>query len=111
MLFKHLPSNDCSVDVAFGVHTHAFSAAVILCRGLAVFDEILHRSVLCTPDADAFLPARLVRAPGLRVGHINRVVACDGDPAGSRKLLPCFEILSVLIEDLNSVVATITDEE
>jgi hypothetical protein len=111
VLFQHLPANDCAVDVARGVDADAFRTAVFFGGRLHVFDEIFHRAVFRAANANAFFPARLVLAPGFGIGDVDSVVSGDEDAARTAKLFPGINVIAVLIEDLNAIVGTVSDEE
>src|SRR4029077_8233871 len=57
------------------------------------------------------LPAWLVRAPGFRVGHVERVVPGDEQPTRATEISPFRDEAAFLIEDLNAVVAAVGDEQ
>jgi hypothetical protein len=63
-------------------------------------------------DPDPFLPARILHVIGLRVGDVDLILAVEGDPARLSELRPRHrQRFSVLIEDLDAVVAAIADED
>jgi hypothetical protein len=111
VLFQHLATNDSAVDVACRVDTAAFGAAVLFGGRFHILDEVFHRAVAGAADADAFLPARFVFAPGFGIGDVHSVVFGDVDAAGTAELRPGVDVIAVLIEDLNAIVGTIADEE
>src|SRR5206468_12889386 len=108
--FQHLAPHNAAVDVAFSVHAHGFRTAVIDGGRFHILDELLHRASFRAADADAFLPARLVRPPRLGVGDIHRVVSGDEDSTWASPLSPGLEILSILIKNLDAIVRSIADE-
>ncbi len=102
-----------AVDVARGVHGHAFRAAaagfvLVLDR---VRDELADESGFRAADADAALEARVAPGVGLGVGDIDRIVGIDVDAAGATELGPGRQVLAFLGEDLDTVVVAITNEE
>src|SRR5690348_3911134 len=111
MFLQHLPPHDRAIDVALLVDADSFRAAVLFGGRFHILDEVLHGAVLSAADADAFLPAGLVFAPGFGIGNIHGVVLRDEDAAGAAPLHPRVEVFAVLIEDLDAVVVTIADED
>src|SRR5688572_13293481 len=107
MLLEHPPAHNTTVNVAFRIHAHSFSAAVLRGHGFHILDEILHGAVLCASDPYALLPSRPVRPPRFRVGNIDGVVARDRETAGPAELAPCRDVASFLIEDLDTVVVAV----
>src|SRR3954468_1205817 len=80
-----------------------------------VLDEGRYASVAGAADADAFPGSgQLVRAgvgARLRVGDVDRVVLRDGDAARPPELAPFGQEASFLIENLDTVVLPIADEQ
>src|SRR5215472_19006009 len=74
VFFEHLAANHGSVNISVRIHADSFRSAMVDGGRFHVFDEILHRAILRAPDANALLPARLIRSPGLGIGHVHRVV-------------------------------------
>src|SRR5579871_161605 len=113
-VFHHpLRSDLGAVDVALGIGCDALGGAGgggVLIR---VRNQSRHRAVPGAADADAALPGavRLVDRAGLRVGHVDDVVLVDVDAARPAELRPLVDEVSVLIEDLDTVVAAVAKEQ
>lgn len=56
------------------------------------------------------LKTRIVFGIRLRIGHINDVFRVDENPAG-RPTVSFFDVVAVLIEDLNPVVIAVTHKQ
>src|SRR4029434_3925770 len=66
-----------------------------------------HNAILVhRPDAHAVVPVRMVQRTRLRVDHIE-CVALDENPAGAAEHVARLDVVPVLIEDLQAVVAAI----
>ena len=110
MLLQHPPADDGPVDVACRIHSNALGPAVLDGRRLQVFDQVEDRSVARVADPDPLLPARIVGAVRLGVGHVDAVVGADRDAARSAELIPDVEQRSLLVEDRDAIVAPVTHE-
>ena len=66
---------------------------------------------LTLPTRMPRLKTRIVFGIRLRIGHINDVFGVDENPAGRAVPLPFFDLVAVLIEDLNPVVITVTHKQ
>src|SRR5712691_2598656 len=78
------------VNVAHSIRDHAFADALGLRLRAQARDERLDRAVPHAADPDAPLEARVELRIRLVIGHINRVVPVDEDPARPAELLPLF---------------------
>src|ERR1700676_1145978 len=80
----------------------------------SIRNERHHLAILAVfhlAHADGALNARIVFGIRLRIGHINDVFGVDENPAGRAVLLPFFDVVAVLIEDLNPVVIAVTHKQ
>ena len=70
-------------------------------------------TVFQIPDSDSPLPAVMVfgNGFGLGVGHINDVVVIYDDSAGPAVLSQLGDIVSILIENLNSIEVIVVSNE
>src|SRR5580765_3134461 len=102
-----------SVDVAGTVRRDALSGARARWILGRVGNERDHFPILRAANADTSLPvrARLLHGAGLRIGDVNAVLLVDVDAARPAELIPRVEQLAVLIENFDSVVASIADEQ
>src|SRR5262249_42198417 len=96
------------VYIAVGINRYAFSRGALIHAILTLegrderHDAILvHRS-----DAHAVAPVRMVQRTPLRADPIERL-ALDEDPAGTAEHVARLEVFPLLIENLETVVATI----
>src|SRR5205809_4842249 len=106
-----------AVHVAVRIGGDAFPGARArefrLLPRIGIRNEVLDGSILRAADADTALPAVVVARHRfrLRVGHENRVLLVDVDPARPAELLPLGQVLAILIEDLNPIVVPIADKQ
>src|SRR5688572_2298696 len=108
-------ANFCSVNIAPGIHRNAFRRAGAGARPrvgiwVGVWNEGCDLAVLGAADPYSPLPSWIPSRARLRVSGVQDIVS-DVQPADSAELLPLLEKLSILIEDLNSIVISIGDEE
>src|SRR5262249_49491335 len=117
-LLLHVPLQRARADfgavyVAAGVGSDAFGGA----RGWGLLDRIgdegLHGAVLGAADADAALPAVVIAGDGFGFGirDVDDVILIDVNSARPAELLPLVDEFPVLVEDLNSIVVPVADEE
>src|SRR6266566_3486915 len=99
-------------NVAELVHRYELRPASRLRVGIAALiqNEGVHESRSRISDPDALLPARIVDAVRFRVGHIDLVLVVEGDPAWRAELRPCREMLALLVEELDAIVAAVGHE-
>src|SRR5262249_45777212 len=102
-----------SVNVPFGIRSYAFRGARpgrFLDR---IRNEIPERSIFGTADANTALPAVVTAGDGLglRIRDVDHVILVDINTARPAELFPLFDEVPVLIEDLDTVVVTIADEQ
>src|SRR5262249_36887547 len=74
-------------------------------------NEVRHLAVLSATDRNAFPKTRVRLRVRLMVGDVERVVLVDKHSARPTELLPLFEKFSILIEDLDPIVPTVTNEQ
>src|SRR5438874_5899939 len=96
------------VDVAVGVHRHTLARRALIHAVVTVErrNEPGHAVLADRADPDAVTPVRVVVRARLRVDHINSV-ALDEQAARAAERVARLEVRSVLIEDLDAVVAAI----
>src|SRR5262249_47322412 len=115
VLLHVLGANLGAKDVALRICGDAFGRTRDCSAWRRIGNERRHRSVARAADADTTLPARMrrVRAAlgGFGIGDVQIVPCIDEDAAGPAELLPLFDELTVLIENLNAIVAAIAYEE
>src|SRR5262250_2123872 len=73
--------------------------------------EYRRLAILQTADANALEPARMHPRRRLGVSHINRVVAVDCQPARAAELPIFSDKLSILRQNLDSMVMAIGDDQ
>src|SRR5688500_16853328 len=78
--------------------------------GFVRVNHISDAPVADAPNANAALPARIVARSRFRVRDVEDAVLVDVHIARPAELIPRVEVLSVLIEDLHTVVAAVGDE-
>src|SRR5438093_12865354 len=96
------------VDVAVRVHRHALARRALIHAVLAVERRDVPRNAVFADrtDADAVAPVRMGERTRLRVDHVHRV-ALDEDAARTAERVARLEVLPVLIEDLDAVIAAV----
>src|SRR4030095_9183121 len=110
-VFRQLPRADFpAVHIALRIHGHTLG-----CTGSLYFKRVRKAvqpfAIFNATDTYPSLPARMWRhTVGFGVGYINHVVA-DVDAAWATELLPLAEVVSILIEDLDSHVASVGNKE
>src|SRR4029450_2533577 len=110
-VFRQLPRADFpAVHIALRIHGHTLG-----CTGSLHFERVRnavqHFAIFNIAYPDPSLPARMWRhTVGFGVGYINHVVA-DVDATWATELLPLAEVVSILIEDLDSHVAPVGNKE
>src|SRR6266571_3993334 len=110
--FPHChPGGFGPVEVAHGIRDHAFADALGLGLRAQAWNESSDRAVPHAADPDAPLEAGIELRIRLVIGHVNRVVPVDEDPARPAELLPLFEEIPFLVEDLDAAVAAVADEQ
>ena len=85
----------------------ALSTSVFLIVG----NERIDTAGLGIADADRAIPAEIMFGARHAVGDIDRVVLVDIDRAGAAELFPFGQEISLAIENLNSVVLAVGNEE
>ena len=102
-----------AVNVSRRINRHT-----LCCTGVArlfhrIGDERQHRAVDGTPNANTTLTfvARRSNRARLGVGHIQHVVGIYNQPARARELVPHIEQRSLLIKNLNAIIAPVTHEQ
>jgi hypothetical protein len=104
-----------SEHVAVFVYGAELGSAPRLCLRVAslIGDEVPHPTVECIPDSDSLLKTRIVDIVGLRVENIDQIFIIDGEcnPARHAELMPRRQVFSFLIEDLDSSIGPIANEE
>src|SRR4030095_6342094 len=75
------------------------------------WDEDCYLAVLQAPNANALEPPWMPLWIRFRVCRINCVVPVYREPAHAAELAPFGEILSLLRQDLNSVVVAVGDDQ
>src|SRR5271165_224269 len=120
LLIPHIPLD------RLRFHLRPIDSSVLVCRHpfriagrpesrCRIRNERRHRSVLRAADPDAALPARVMTIPvaigRFRIGHVNRIVPIDIDPARPAELFPFLQKLAILVEDLYAIVGAIADEQ
>src|SRR5262245_56161118 len=96
------------VDVAIGIDGHALARRALIHAVVAFerWDEP-GDAVLADPaDPDAVTPVRVVVWARLRVDHVDRV-APDEEATGAAEHIARLKVRTVLIKDLDAVVAAI----
>src|SRR5206468_2524305 len=96
------------VDVAVGVDSHTLAGRALIHAIVAIErrDEPCDAVFVDGTDPDAVTPVRVVVRARLRVDHVERV-ALDEEATGAAERIARLEIRSVLIEDLDAVIAAI----
>src|SRR5216684_54197 len=96
------------VDVAVGVDGHTLARRALIHPVVAFErrDEPGDPVLVDRTDPDAVTPVRVVVRARLRVDHVDRV-ALDEEATGAAEHIARLEVRSVLIEDLDAVVAAI----
>src|SRR6476646_10919373 len=118
MLLPHIPlqrprPNLRSINHAIGIRRHALVSARARRILVRIRNERPNRSVSCAADADAALPPRSILRyrSGLGIRDVNVVAGVDINPARAAELIPRVEEFAVLVENLDSIVSTISDEQ
>src|SRR5262249_27685351 len=96
------------VDVAVGVDGHALARGALIHTVVAFErrDEPGDAVFVDRADPDAVSPVRVVVRGRLRVDHVDRL-ALDEQAAGTAEHVARLEVRSVLIEDLDAMIAAI----
>src|SRR5262245_10367148 len=96
------------VDVAVGIDGHALARRALIHPVVAFerWDEPGDAVLVDRADADAVTPVRVVVWARLRVDHVDRV-APDEEATGTAEHIARLKVRSVLIENLDAVVAAI----
>src|SRR6266403_2444237 len=96
------------VDVAVGIDGHALARRALIYPVVAFerWDEPGDAVLIDRADPDAVTPVRVVVRARLRVDHVDRV-APDEEATGTAEHIARVKIRSVLIKDLDAVVAAI----
>ncbi len=97
-------------DVAHRVRRDAFSPTRRLLRRAKRWNECFDRSVLDTADPNALPESRVQFRVRRRIGHVERVVRIDENPAWPAELPPLFKELAVRVENLDAAVGAVADE-
>ena len=63
------------------------------------------------PDADPVSPAHMVGGARLGVDRVEHVVIGDENPADPAIHIPRFEVVAVLVEDFEAMVAPVCDPQ
>src|SRR5215510_15060361 len=82
-----------------------------LLHRLGIWNERRDLAVLGAADAQTALEAGVLGVVGLGIGDIDGVVLVDEDAARPTELLPFREEFSVLVEDLDTAVGAVADEQ
>src|ERR1051326_9273583 len=103
----------CTVDIALGICSHAFGCARTRRFLYRIGNEILDRSILRAADSNATLPAVVILRNGFRfgIGGIEHIVFIDEETAWPAELFPLLQELPILVEDFDSIVVPVTDEQ
>src|SRR5688572_22363254 len=99
------------VEVAGRIGDDTLARSAVRIVGLMTGHEIDDFAVARAADADALLPARIIRRRRIRVDHIQLVVAVDVETARPPELLPFSDELPFAVEDLDARVAAVADED
>src|SRR5262247_4250503 len=96
------------VDIAVGIDGRARARRALIHPVLAVerWDEGGDAVLVDRADPDAVMPVRVVVRARLRVDHVDRV-ALDEEATGTAEHIARLKVRSVLIKDLDAVVAAI----
>src|SRR5687768_7076848 len=92
------------------IRDNPFACGAIGIIGLVTWHKGHDLAVSRAADANALLPAGVVRRARIGVDDIELVVFVDVEPAGSAELLPFGEELPLGIEHLKAGVSAIADE-
>src|SRR5262249_49946921 len=95
------------IDVTVVVDTDAFQRA----GELALLDERGDFAVPHIADPNALLEARIELLARLGVRDVDHIVLVDVEAAWPTELLPLVEQLAVLVEDLDTAVGAVRDEQ
>src|SRR5262249_25506127 len=114
--FLHvLPQIPCAgfarVEVARGIYDDTFGRGGRFLLGAEGRDEGGDPAILGAADANPGSDTRVVFRVRLMIGYIKDVVAVDVGSARPAELLPLSDEISLLIEDLDAVVAAVADED
>src|SRR5204863_2396045 len=90
-------------------------SAARLCAWIAALiqDEVPHPASQRVSDSDALLEARIIDIVRFRVEDVDQVfiIGREGNTARHSELVPCGDVLSVLVEDLDPGIAPIACEQ
>src|ERR1700674_4275135 len=126
--FSDIAKKIRAVYIALGIRGDAFRQARTAGVRIRtrIGNEILDRTIAGAPNSNASLGAQVIGITGLwqcilsgvgpaiprfRVGDIDYVVLVDVHAARPAKLEPLGDELAVLVEDLDSVVLAVADEQ
>src|SRR5277367_660096 len=101
------------VDVSLRIHGDALSSAGGALR-IGIRNKRDHLAILDAADADAPHAAGIVSIGSLTVvrfgvRRVEHVVPVDKQPAGPAELLPFGDKLPILIEDLDTIIGSVSD--
>src|SRR5262249_32946178 len=76
-------------------------------------DECRHDTITDSTDPNASLPAIMILCNRFRfgIGHIDNVVLVNEDAARPAKLEPLLDVVALLVENLDTVIAAIGEKE
>src|SRR5262249_31116042 len=76
-------------------------------------DECRHDTITDSTDPNASLPAIMILCNRFRfgIGHVNDVVLVNEDAARPAKLEPLVDVVALLVENLDTVIAAIGEKE
>src|SRR5262249_18045802 len=102
-----------AVDAAHRVGCDAFGSARARSLFYRIGNECCNDAVANPPDPNATLPAVMILGYrlGFRIGHVDDVVLVDEDTAGPAELEPLVHVVALLIENLDTIVVAVTEEQ
>src|SRR4051812_18272768 len=113
-VFVHPLGTDLgAIDVAVYIGGNALGGTRAGCLVHRIGDERRHQAVAHPAHADAAFPAVMILRYRfrLRVGDVDDIVLVDEHSARPAELMPLIEEVPLLVEDLDTVVAAVTEKE
>src|SRR4051812_44076339 len=103
------PAAGAGVDIALGIDAQELRSSPVAVAGHFVRDERLHPAGLDVADANASFPTGIPVRIRHAVGDVNMALIVDGDRARLAELGPTRDEVSILVDDLNALIAAVRD--